>query len=344
MRSILITGAGGFLGTHTVEKLLARGVPHLRCLVRSRRLAIRLFESYPQSDIELQTGNLLSIRDLEKALDGIDTVFHLAAEMKGAPPEIYMNTVVGSKRLLEAGRNVRRFVLVSSFGVYGVNQIPRGSIIDEDTPLEPHPERRDAYSFAKLKQELLFREYQQKFGFELVVLRPGVIYGPGSTSVSTRIGLNSPGLFLHVGGRNLLPLSYVENAADAIAMAGTTCKADSTLNVVDDDLVSCREYLNRYRRAVRNVRPLPIPYSIALNMSRLAAWYNRKSRGQLPAVLTPYKAAALWRPHRFRNDRLKAIGWTQKVSTTVGLERTFASVSNPGSLPSTAIHTTGRFL
>jgi nucleoside-diphosphate-sugar epimerase len=327
MRSILITGAGGFLGLHTVDKLLARGAPHVRCLVRSKSLPDGLSQQYPNACIEAQKGNILSAKDLEKALDGIDTVFHLAAEMKGAPSEIYMNTVVGSKRLLEAGRNARRFVLISSFGVYGVNQIAIGSVIDEDTPLEQHPERRDAYSFAKMRQELLFREYQQKFGFELTVLRPGVIYGPGSTALSTRVGLKLPGLFLHVGGRNMLPLSYVENTADAIAIAGSRSDVVSTLNVVDDDLITCREYLRSYTRAVGNLRPLPVPYSIAMNMSRIIAWYNGKSRGQLPAVLTPYKASALWRSQRFRNDRLKAIGWTQTVPTSVGLEKTFTSLA-----------------
>ena len=193
--------------------------------------------------------------------------------------------------------------------------------------LEKHPERRDPYSFAKLKQEMLFREYQQKFGFELVVLRPGVIYGPGNKSLSTRIGLTLPGLFLHVGGSNLLPLSYVENAADAIVIAGTRSEAAPTINIVDDDPVTCRYYLRGYRTAIGNIRQVPVPYSIAMSMSRTLAWYSNKSRGQLPAALTPYKASALWRPQRFQNDRLKAIGWTQTVPTIVGLERTFASLA-----------------
>ena len=219
-------------------------------------------------------------------------------------------------------------MLVSSFGVLdGVNQVASGSVIDEDTPLNSTLSSAMLSPFAKLRQELLFREYQQKFGIELAVLRPGDIYGPGSNSLSTRIGLKLPGLFLHVGGRNMLPLSYVENTADAIAIAGTRSEVAPTLNVVDDDLITCGEYLRSYTKAVGNLRPLPVPYSIAMNMSRMIAWYNGKSRGQLPAVLTPYKASALWRPQRFRNDRLKAIGWTQTVPTAVGLERTFVSLA-----------------
>lgn len=324
MPGVLVTGAGGFLGTHTVEKLLTRGVPRVRCLVRSKNLPMDLLERCPDQRIEAYRGNVLFAKDLEKSLDGIHTVFHLAAEMKGAPSEIYMNTVVGSKRLLEAGKSVRRFVLVSSFGVYGVNQLPGGSIVDEDTPLETNPESRDAYSFAKLRQELLFREYQQKFGFELVVLRPGVIYGPQNSALSTRIGLRFPFFFLHVGGRNKLPLTFVENCADAIAFAGMHPQPVDTLNVIDDDLITCREYLRRYKQSAERLRSIWMPYLAAIGMSRALAWYSAISSGQLPAVLTPYKARAYWSRHQFPNSRLKGMGWKQNVPTHVALDRTFA--------------------
>ena len=133
-----------------------------------------------------------------------------------------------------------KVVLVSSFGVYGTAGIKRGALVDEDTPLEPNPERRDTYSQAKLRQEKLFRAYQERHGFPLVVVRPGVIYGPGGTPISSRVGLTVPGLFLHLGGRNLLPLTYVDNCAEAIVVAGERGASDGqAYNVVDDDLPTC---------------------------------------------------------------------------------------------------------
>jgi nucleoside-diphosphate-sugar epimerase len=306
-----------------VENLLERGVSRVRCLTRSRGTRVPdIARRYPDARIEAQAGNILSPADLERALDGIETVFHLAADMKGAPAELYMNTVVGSKRLLECGKRVKRFVLVSTFGVYGVDGLKSGSIIDENTPLERHPEQRDAYSFAKHRQELLFREYQQKAGFELVVLRPGVVYGPPSSGLSTRIGLKLPFFFLHVGGRNKLPLTFVENCADAVAMAGMHTCPIPTVNVVDDNLITSREYLRRYERA-SGLRSIRVPYVAAMAMSSALAWYSKISTGQLPAVLTPYRARAYWSRHRFTNERLKSIGWTQNVPTQVALETTF---------------------
>ena len=79
-----------------------------------------------------------------------------AASLLGAAADIFLNTVVASKHLLEAisatGRAPSiKVVLVSSFGVYGVAGLPRGHLVDEATPLEPHPERRDLYSQASTR-------------------------------------------------------------------------------------------------------------------------------------------------------------------------------------------------
>jgi nucleoside-diphosphate-sugar epimerase len=324
----LITGAGGFLGGYVVERLAVHNHVGLRCLVRSAtgRL-VQLKERYPSAKIECVTGNHLSQPDLAGALDGVDTVYHLAAAMRGAPADLYLNTVVASKRLLDACRGVRRIVLVSSFGVYGVTDLARGAMLDENTPLEKHPEKRDPYSMAKWRQEKLFHEYQDKLGFELIVLRPGVIYGPGNRGLSTRIGVKLPGFLLHVGKGNVLPLTYVENCAEAIAIAGSYSGTERIFNVVDDDLITCREYLKRYKDSVEDTPSLPVPYWGAMLLFRGIQWYSDHSQGQLPAVLTPYKAAALWRGNRFRNEKIKKTGWRQLVSTADALRLTLETDS-----------------
>src|SRR5262249_49024513 len=129
-----------------------------------------------------------------------------------------------------------------------------------------------------------------------LVLRPGVIYGPGSAGLSTRIGVKLPGFFLHVGRENLLPLTYVRNCAQAIASAGKQASVEGgvqNINVVDDDLIACGEYLRRYTQSPRGLRSLPCPFFGAMLFSRAIEKYHQRSRGQLPAVLTPYKAKVL---------------------------------------------------
>ena len=176
-------------------------------------------------------------------------------------------------------------------------------MLNETTPLESRPEKRDLYAQCKLRQEQLFWEYHRQKGVPLTVLRPGVIYGPRGSALSSRIGLRMPGVFLFFGGDNLLPLSYVENCAEAIVLAGRTRPATGEIyNVLDDELMSCREFFvatgarssgcGRSRCRIRCSRPRP-PWSSAI---------TAYSRGQLPAVLTPYKVAAMLEGHDLRQS------------------------------------------
>ena len=330
--SVLVTGASGFLGTALVERLLVTGEPHVRCLVRNATKVpglLSLQAQYPNSRLECVVGNLSSPADTQRALEGIDTIYHLAATMRGAPATMFLDTFVASKRLLEAIAKspVRRVVLVSSMAVYGVATVRKGSVIREDTALETHPEWRDVYSHAKCRQEELFREYQRKGNFELVILRPGVLYGPGGSPLPTRLGIKVAGLLFHFGGSKILPLSYVHNCAEAIVVAGRSPESvGEVYNVVDDNLPTSRRYLKRYKAEVQRVHSITLPYSAAWLLSAALERYNAYSQFQLPAILTRYKAASLWKPFHYGNEKLKAIGWRPLVSTHDALGKTFESL------------------
>lgn len=334
MTKILVTGGTGFLGTVLVERLLALGESDIRCLVRpgsNRTRLLAMAANYPDARMELFEGTLARIDSASAAVHGVDVIYHLAAGLRGAPADMYLSSVVASKNLLEGiiadravVRNWPKIVLVSSFGVYGVSLLPRRALVDEATPLEPHPERRDPYSQTKLRQERLFWDYSAKYGMPLVVLRPGVIYGPRGSAFSGRVGLNLGGLFLHLGGRNRLPLTFVENCVDAIIAAGRSPAAiGEAFNVHDDDLPTCGQYLAMYKKNVQRIRSVRIPYPLLRMISRLVEKYHVYSKGQLPAIFTPYKSAASWKGNRFTNAKVKSLGWTQRVPTREGLSRTF---------------------
>lgn len=328
---VLVTGAGGFLGIALVERLAAHGFTNIRCNLRRSKNIQKLQaiqDRFPKAKLEYCLANLKFPKEAARAVDGVQLIFHLAAGLSGDAADLFFDSVVASRNLLDAvaGRKPLRIVLVSSFGVYGVGTLRRGALVNERTPLEPHPERRDNYSHSKLRQERLFWDYQRLHDFELVVLRPGVIYGPGGGHFSSRIGIPVGSWQLYLGGRNMLPLTYVENCAEAVVVAGThEGAAGQVFNVHDDDLPTCRQYLHAYKKSVRKIRSIPSPYFATRLLSRALVAYNKYSKGQLPAVLTPYKVASMWGGNRFDNSKLHSIGWKPLVPTSEGLARSFAA-------------------
>jgi nucleoside-diphosphate-sugar epimerase len=326
---ILITGAGGFLGKQIVRSLLRQGQTELlRLHFRSQApggFIEALQQEFPQARIEPVGANLLARGSFDAIFDGIDTVIHAAAGMRGAAADMFANTVIGSRNVFEACERagVRRIVLISSFAVFKTEQMKPGEVLDETIGMEPVGVERGPYGYAKTRQEYLLHEFQKQHGFETVVLRPGVIYGPGGGALSPRVGLKIMNFIVSLGGNTLLPLTYVDNCADAIARAATHAPSGSVFPVVDDDVPTCKAYLKGYLKHVQKLRVLPVPRWV---FRWGAAWlvrYHERSKGQLPAIFTPYIVRSMYTPIRYSNDALKRIGWTQRVSTEEGLQRTF---------------------
>lgn len=322
----LITGATGFLGQQVTRSLLEHTRGTVRLLSRSPQPAYleRLNQDFPTAQIEFLTGDLTDPEFACHATKGVEVVYHLAAGTHGNPSEVIFNTLVATDNLLRALDRtlVQRVVLVSSFAVYAVSQMRWNQVLTESSPLEPYPERRDPYTYAKARQERLVIES----GLPLVIVRPGVIYGAGGSPISARVGLRIGSLFLHLGGHNWLPLTHVKNCADIVVLAGLKEGLDGQVfNAVDDELIRANVFRRAYGRHVSRLRALVIPYPFLW----LLAWglerYSRWSKGQLPAALTPYKVSSVWKPCQFDNSKAKQLlGWQPRVGLTEGLEQAFA--------------------
>jgi len=333
---IVITGAAGFIGSRVVESLVDHGFRNLVCFVRpsSGLAAIEriLNEPPPGVRIEVTKGNLLSRTDCEAACKDVALIYHLAAGTgEKSFPDAFMNSVVATRNLLDAslayGR-LRRFVLVSSFTVYTNRGKAHGRLLDESCPIEEHPELRgDAYCFAKVKQEQLVAEYGRNFGVPYVVVRPGSVYGGSKSQITGRVGLGTFGLFLHLGGANTIPFTYVDNCAEAIALAGLVKGVDGeAFNVVDDDLPSSRHFLRQYKRNVRRFKSVYVPHAISHALCYLWEKYAHWSKGQLPSAFNRKRWHAEWKKTRYSNQKLKnQLGWVPKVPTAEAMERYFQS-------------------
>lgn len=332
---ILITGSNGFVGSRVVATLLRWGFTNLRCFVRpSSNLdgLHAILASNPGARVEVLPGNLLSPADCAKAVKNAAVIFHLAAGIEKTFPGSFMNSVVTTRNLLDAavgsGR-VRRFVNISSFAVYSNWNLAAGALLDETCALETQPvERAEAYAFAKLKQDDIVIEYSRKYGLPYVILRPGAVYGPGARHMTARVGIDTFGFFLHLGGSNRIPLTYVDNCAEAIVLAGLRPDADGEVfNVVDNDLPTSRQFLRAYKRQGKRFRSLYVPYWCFYAFSWFWERYSRWSKGQLPPAFNRRRCATYWKGNKYSNQKLKdRLGWHPAVSYAEASRRYFEYV------------------
>lgn len=333
---ILVTGAAGFIGVRVVQTLLDRGFRNVRCFVRPSSNCGKLDairdRDRETAHVEIVKGNLLSPENCLAAVKDVEVVYHLAAGRgEKLVADAFLNSVVTTRNLLEAchkENRIKRFVSISSFSVYSNRHKPGGRLLDESCPIEQQPELRgDAYTFAKVKQDEIVTELAGKWNIPYVIIRPGVVYGPGNEAILGRIGVGTFGIFLHLGGSNTIPLTYVDNCAEAITLAGLMTGVDGEVfNVVDDDLPSSRRFLRLYKRNVKHFRSFYVPHAISYTMCYLWEKYSDWSEGQLPPVYGSRTWHAYWKKTRYTNQKLKSrLGWKPRVLPAEAFERFFES-------------------
>jgi UDP-glucose 4-epimerase len=323
--TVVVTGAGGFIGRLVVASLVARGET-VRALVRPGRTRPAAWSG----GVEVVERDLLR-DDVADALEGVDAVVHLAAKVLGSDEGRFASAVVGTERLLDAMKRspVRRLVLASSLAVYDWSCA--GARLDERSPtIEEGLYDRDGYTVAKVWQERVVRRASAAQGFELTTLRPGFVWGPGGEWVpgsGQRIGP----VYAVIAPAAHLPLTYVENCADCFALAATHPAAGGrSFNVVDDGSVTAWRYMGDYLRGAggRGMR-LPVPYPLAYALVQaLNGAMQRLTRGRarLPSIAVPARFEARFKPlaHSAEEAR-RVLGWTPAVPVEEALRRTFGT-------------------
>ena len=321
---VLVTGASGFLGRYVVLDAVRAG-HEVRALVRP---GSTVPAQWP-ADVEVVRGDVVDLASLQAAVRDQDAVVHLAAMVGGGDADQFAVTVGGTERLLQAleGSSVSRMVLASSFSVYDWSR--GGAVLDEDTPVETRWWERDGYAASKVWQEQIVREASARSRWDLVVLRPGFIWGPEKPECPG-VGESLGPAMLVIGWRTALPLTWVENCAAAFTLAVTAPVPDgTTVNIVDDDVVTTREYAAASAAVLGHRTRVVLPYPVARGITRLAKATSRglfAHGGRLPSVLEPRKFEARFRPFTFPNARAKAaLGWVPRVSWAEARARAFST-------------------
>jgi nucleoside-diphosphate-sugar epimerase len=322
--NVLVTGGTGFLGRHLASMLLDRG-HNVRLLGRNMAAAKMLIER----------GAVPVVADLREkdavmdACEGVEVVYHAGALSApwGRRVDFFEINVGGTEAAL-AGclkYGVRRVVYVSSPSVVfdGKDQ----QLLREDAP---YPRRfASVYSLTKKLGEDRVRAASQQ-GLETVIVRPKAIYGPGDTSLLPRlIDAARRGRLPQIGdGRNLVDLTYVENVAHAMLLAGNSAQAvGKTYTITNDEHAPLWEVIRVVLQRLRlstHLRAIPLPVALAAASLMEAA---AKVTGREP-LLTRYSATILARTQTY--DILAAkrdLGYEPIVTVAQGIERTLQSLA-----------------
>lgn len=305
-RKVLVTGAGGFIGSHLVERLLADGALVRAFLRYTTSPHLGNLEHLPLAQrrtIEVVRGDLRDPEAVRKAVAGVDTVLHLGALIAIPysyvnPREVFDVNVTGTLNVLAAARDagVRRVVHTSTSEVFGT---ARYTPIDEAHPMQG----QSPYSASKISADRLAESFFRSFDVPVVTLRPFNTFGPRQSAraiIPTIISqaLTQPELKLG----SLTPtrdFTYVSDTVDGFIRAATADVVGEELNLGTGTAVSIGELVELVFKLMG--KRLPITTD------------DQRVRPAKSEVLTLLAANAKSR---------ERMGWGPQVTLESGLART----------------------
>ena len=261
-RRVLVTGAGGFIGSHLTERLVELGA-EARALVEYNSLDSWgwLDESPAKGDIEVLLGDVRDSDSTDRAAAGTETVFHLAALIAipysyEAPHSYVQTNVIGTLNVLHAAQRAGSQLVVhtSTSEVYGsARYVP----IDEEHPLQG----QSPYSASKIGADKMAEAFHRSFGLPVATLRPFNTYGPRQSAravIPTVITQLLAGDSVELG--NLTPtrdFTYVTDTVEAfVRIADCPEAVGRVLNTGSGKEISIGELVERIETVLARRAPV----------------------------------------------------------------------------------------
>lgn len=299
---ILVTGVTGLVGNLVARRLLANQ-HQIRALIRDPQKMSHAREVYGDAVL----GDLTNPASLKDAVKGMDVVIHCAALVgtgRGNKDQYTQLNVEGTRALVNAARaaSVKRFVFVSTVGVYGTHTFKPN--VSEDTPYSPSTD----YPNSKIEGEKIVRAG----GVPFTILRPYWITGGGDRFLIPQIAcLLLSDTFTFIGkGRQEWSLSAAENVASAIALAATHPAAENQIYNVADGKVKIAETVNVIAQGLGI--PAPTRYSSFLSVLFRSVFNQSESN---PDRISVDLFFPLWRGLTINADKIhEDLGWTPAIS------------------------------
>jgi len=314
---VLVTGGTGFIGSHVVGALVARG-EDIRALVRRESDVAEL----ERLGVELFYGDLTDESSLTGITEGVTHVIHLAGLLGGAkvPEQRYWDVnVTGTANLLAQfrGRPLERFVHCSTTGVLGPIADPPA---DESWPINPS----NLYELTKSKGEALVMRYGREAGMPVVVIRPGMVYGPGNLHLLGLFRAIEKGLFFLIGtGGSLLDPVYIDDVVQGLLL-GLDCPqaVGGTYIIAGGRPVTVAELAQTIGKALGKV---PYRFRLPVWAAMWVAHWSDRLGGALgfDPPLTLSRVRFLTENRACRIDRARdELGYCPRVLIEEGIRRT----------------------
>ena len=313
--NVLLTGSSGFIGSYLVETLREAG---------HRVVGVdRSSQTWSRPD-EFIHGDLLEEGVLERALEGVEAVFHLAAAKDDwgiSREEYFRDNVEATERLLERGaeRGVHTWFFYSTVGVLGEG----GEPTPEDAAYDPTTD----YGASKVEAEKLFRTFvRREPRANVMILRPSAVYGPRNpptTNVHRLIEAIMANRFVMVGnGATPKTTSYIENL-----LAATRFLMDhfepgvQVYHYVDRPVMTTEDLVDTIYRALSKDRPSwRLPRSVSRALGSALDVVAALSGLDLP--ITGSRIEKFCTPTNFDASAVRELGFQQEVPNDVAVHRT----------------------